>query len=118
MMRFIFPTLKFLGALLKKIITPFKATSSNTAAPSEDPNSHLKNYIEYYQNLEAPRFAVLVTGEWGTGKTHLLKELLPWEGENAKACYISLFGMKNSEEVFAAVYAGMHPVSDKIARKI
>jgi hypothetical protein len=75
----------------------------------EGPNSHLSEYIKYYRTLERPGFAVLVTGEWGTGKTHLLKQLLPWEGDQKQSHYVSFFGLKNADEVYAAVYAEMYP---------
>ncbi|MGJ0394700.1 MAG: P-loop NTPase fold protein [Methylocystis sp.] len=81
-------------------------------------NAHLENYLDYYQTLEAPRFAVLITGEWGTGKTYLVKKLLPPEGEGRKAFYVSLFGRKSSEEVMAAVYAEMHPTGEKVQKHL
>jgi KAP family P-loop domain len=108
----------FFGALMKRDKVSAEAMVPVAVSALENPNSHLKSYIEYYQTLEAPRFAVLVTGEWGTGKTHLVKALLPWEGENAKACYVSLFGMKSSEEIVAAVYSEMHPELAKTEKKI
>jgi hypothetical protein len=84
---------------------------------ANSPNAHLKDYLDYYQKLENPRFAVLITGAWGTGKTHLVKSILNWEGEKPKAIYISLFGKNSSEEIVAAVYAEMHPTLSK-AQKV
>jgi hypothetical protein len=81
-------------------------------------NAHLENYLNYYQTLEAPRFAVLITGEWGTGKTYLVRKLLPSEGEGAKAVYASLFGLKSAEDVVAAIYAEMHPSEHKLQENI
>ncbi|MFO1126562.1 MAG: P-loop NTPase fold protein [Methylocystis sp.] len=81
-------------------------------------NAHLENYLDYYQTLEAPRFAVLVTGDWGTGKTYLVKKLLPPEGEGRKAFYVSLFGKNSSEEVMAAVYTEMHPTGEKVQKHL
>ena len=63
----------------------------------------------YYNSLKEPGFAVLVTGEWGTGKTHLMKELLPWEGDAKKSYYVSFFGLKSTAEVDVALYAEMYP---------
>lgn len=83
-----------------------------------DVNAHLENYLNYYGTLEAPRFAVLVTGDWGIGKTYLVKKLLPSEGEGRKAFYVSLFGRKSSEEVIAAVYAEMHPTGEKVQKHL
>ncbi|EDW3767835.1 hypothetical protein GVD11_001962, partial [Salmonella enterica subsp. enterica] len=39
-------------------------------------NEHLRSYINYYTGLKNPRYAVLVKGEWGVGKTHLIKNIL------------------------------------------
>ena len=52
---------------------------------------------------------MLVTGEWGTGKTYLTKLLLPWEGEDKQSYYVSFFGLKSAAEVDAALYAEMYP---------
>ena len=50
--------------------------------------SHLQDYLEYYCSLEVPQYAVLVTGDWGTGKTYQVRKILPKD----KAYYVSLFG--------------------------
>ncbi len=84
----------------------------------EGPNSHLANYINYYKSLEAPEFAVLVTGEWGTGKTHLMRKLLPWEGGDKQSYHVSFFGLKSTAEVDAAVYAEMYPARSAAQEQI
>ncbi|MFO1104006.1 MAG: P-loop NTPase fold protein [Methylocystis sp.] len=81
-------------------------------------NAHLENYLDYYQTLEAPRFAVLITGEWGTGKTYLVGKRLCLQGEDAKAIYVSLFGLKTAEDVVATIYAEMHPSEHKLQENI
>lgn len=81
-------------------------------------NAHLIDYLAYYLKLESPRFAVLVTGEWGTGKTHLLSRLLPWTGENPQAYYVSLFGLKSAEEITGALYAEMYPMRAKAEKGV
>lgn len=84
--------------------------------PPKDPNAHLKNYVDYYRGLEAPGFAVLITGDWGTGKTHLVRHLLPWDQE--QSYYISLFGLKAPEDIISAIYAAMYPDTDKLQKLI
>ncbi len=59
----------------------------------------LEDYLEYYKNLESPRFAVLVTGEWGTGKTFQVKEALR---ENERY-YVSLFGLQSIAEIHTEI---------------
>lgn len=75
--------------------------------PSTNPNntSHLQNYVTYYKTLSNPGYGVLITGEWGSGKTFQINEVLTEEDRY----YISLFGMQTPEEVYASVYAKMHP---------
>src|SRR4051794_28893532 len=42
-----------------------------------DRNKHVKDYIAYYTNFPyPPRFAVMLNGPWGIGKTFLLKAML------------------------------------------
>ena len=38
-------------------------------------NESTKQYIEYYCKKDfSPKFAILVKGEWGSGKTHIVRE--------------------------------------------
>jgi hypothetical protein len=40
-------------------------------------NNHIEDYLEYYSNLPyAPHFAVLLKGEWGSGKTWFIKKFI------------------------------------------
>lgn len=72
--------------------------------------SHLQTYLEYYCSCVEPRYAVLVTGEWGTGKTYQVRKILPDE----KAYYVSLFGLNSTDDVVSAVYAAMFPIKARI----
>jgi hypothetical protein len=96
--------------------------SGEVAAPAdfdfEGPNAHLADYINYYRGLKKPGFAVLVTGEWGTGKTHLIRQLLPWEGEDKQSNYVSFFGLKSAAEVDAAIYAEMYPRRSALQERV
>ena len=76
--------------------------------------SHLKEYLDYYNTLEAPGYAVLVTGAWGVGKTYQTLASIP---EN-KHYYVSLFGLNNTEEVHAAVMAAMAPSLEKVRERL
>ena len=72
--------------------------------------SHLENYLSYYKTCASPGYAVLVTGEWGVGKTHQIKAALPPK----ERCYVSLFGLQSAAEVHSAVFAASHPSRSKI----
>ncbi len=72
--------------------------------------THLENYLAYYKTCEDPGYAVLVTGDWGTGKTFQVKKAL----SESERYYVSLFGLKTSEEIYAAVFAEMFPIKASV----
>jgi hypothetical protein len=72
--------------------------------------THLASYLAYYKTLQKPRFAVLVTGDWGSGKTYQVGQSLP----KAECYYVSLFGLGTTDDIVSAVYASMFPVKAKI----
>lgn len=72
---------------------------------NDSKNEKLSSYISYYKDLKNPKYAVLVKGEWGVGKTHLINSLLK---DNEKF-YISLFGLTSVQEVHSAVFVKMYP---------
>ncbi|MFJ2445177.1 P-loop NTPase fold protein [Pseudomonas sp. NPDC087626] len=78
--------------------------SSKQTTPAE--SSHLRTYLDYYKELEKPGYAVLITGAWGSGKTHQVRNIL----SESEIYYISLFGTQTTEEVYSAVYARMFPI--------
>lgn len=56
--------------------------------------------IEYYCKQENTSGALLVNGNWGSGKTYFFKEILPsesWFKDHASIISISLFGITNRE---------------------
>lgn len=66
---------------------------------------HLDEYLAYYVDQKSPGYAILVTGDWGTGKTFQVRKALPSE----KAHYVSLFGLGSSDEVVSAIFTAMFP---------
>lgn len=67
--------------------------------------TNLENYLNFYQTLKSPGFAVLVTGEWGSGKTYQVLKAIPAELQ----CHVSLFGISTSQEIYSTVFAKMYP---------
>lgn len=67
--------------------------------------------IEEYVKEERYKQAVLLDGEWGSGKTFFIKEkLLESLKENLpdkKFYYISLYGVSSAEEIFDEIYSSM-----------
>ena len=45
-------------------------------------NNHVINYLNYYIKLDNPEYAVLINGDWGIGKTFLIKEYIKRLSEN------------------------------------
>jgi hypothetical protein len=80
---------------------PSKALSSADEAAT----SHLNSYLDYYRSCEQPGYAVLITGAWGTGKTYQVRKAIPKD----EVYYVSLFGLKTTDEVVAAIYTAMFP---------
>lgn len=82
---------------------------------------HLADYLEYYCSLKNPKFAVLIKGAWGSGKTYQVKAA--FEAMAAKREYradpnnpddpiwVSLYGIDATHSLDAAVIAA----SDKSA---
>lgn len=67
--------------------------------------THLEDYMKYYSSIDDPGFAVLVTGAWGTGKTFQVLKCL----QDDKRIYVSLYGLKSTDQVHAEVFAAAHP---------
>ena len=74
-------------------------------------NTHLK-YLEYFKSLQAPGYAVLVTGDWGVGKTYQVRKYLS-EDEHY---YVSLFGLTSADEIHASVLSEADPTLAKISQ--
>ncbi|MDE9613663.1 KAP family NTPase [Citrobacter portucalensis] len=78
----------------------------------ESVNKHLRTYLEYYNTLVNPKYAVLVDGEWGVGKTHLINEIF----KEKQKIYVSLFGLTTVQEIHSAVFVKMYPNRSRIKR--
>ncbi|MDI6527803.1 hypothetical protein QMA71_19875 [Pseudomonas otitidis] len=72
-------------------------------------STELESYLDYYNQLQEPGYAVLITGAWGTGKSHQTKEAI-----GADAYYVSLFGLQTAEDIYSAVFAQMFPTKAKL----
>lgn len=73
-------------------------------------HSPLESFLKYYKGLSAPGYAVLVIGEWGSGKTFQVKNLLTEE----ESVYVSLFGVTSVDQLHADVFAASFPKRAKI----
>lgn len=75
-------------------------------------NNHIEIYLDYYLSLsQAHRFAILLKGEWGCGKTWFIKRYRKkLEQKKQKCLYVSLYGMTNFSEIEEAFFQQLHPI--------
>lgn len=75
-------------------------------------NEHVRDFLRYYCNLEeAPEYAVLLTGPWGSGKTWFVRDLLKAiYSEPNDYLYISLYGMQSFDDIEAEFFRQLHPL--------
>ncbi|MEH2409080.1 P-loop NTPase fold protein [Nostoc sp.] len=74
---------------------------SNMKQHNAQLNSHIIEYLDYYCNLpDAPGFAVLLKGKWGSGKTWFIKSYCESLREKKRKClYVSLNGVTSFSEI-------------------
>ncbi len=85
-----------------------------------------KRIIDYLK-MET-NYAILLTGEYGIGKTHyIIHELMPEiekvalpkdENRKFKPVHISLFGLKDINEIYSAIFLALYPVLNNRSIKI
>lgn len=69
--------------------------------------SELCNYIKHYLDNDKTRSAIMLTGDWGTGKSYFIQNhLVPSiDTEAEKRCIvISLYGLKDIYEISKSIY--------------
>ncbi|HDH7468521.1 TPA: hypothetical protein PJG68_002031, partial [Escherichia coli] len=75
-------------------------------------NEELTSYLNYLVDLEkSPNFAVMIDGEWGSGKTWFVRKLMNEESLKGKVkpLMISLYGIKSTEQIDEIIFKQMHP---------
>lgn len=75
------------------------------------------NSVLNYVESENPGYAILLNGEWGSGKTYFWNNVLKKEIKNKrkKAIYVSLYGISNVEEINKKIVLGKLWFVEKIA---
>lgn len=102
--------------MLKKLSGLYKRAVDFTQIEKRElqMTTHLEEYLSFYQALEEPGYAVLVTGEWGAGKTYQVLKCIPEE----KRYYVSLFGVQTVEQLHAEVMAVASPKLSKASASL
>ena len=79
-------------------------------------NQQILNFLSYYLLEDrSPRYAVLLGGPWGAGKTKLVDDALrAYKAASlpgVRICYVSLFGISSAEDFNLAVVTAIHPIA-------
>jgi len=82
----------------------------------------LNEIVDYYLRHDT-NYALMITGEWGVGKTYFYKNILkkqisdtsisPHSKKKYKPIYVSLFGLKSVEEIQTAIFLELYPFLKK-----
>lgn len=75
-------------------------------------NNHIEKYLDDYCGLSSPKFAVMVKGSWGSGKTWFIEQYLEKleKSTKHKHLYVSLFGRTKFSDIEDAFFQQLHPV--------
>lgn len=77
-------------------------------------NQGVANTLDAYLRLDNPRFAVLLQGKWGSGKTWFIREYIKNKGNDIQQfCYVSLFGIEKLKEIDDQILASSSPLLSK-----
>jgi len=80
---------------------------------SHDPNEPITAFLKSYVAFgHAPRYAVLLNGVWGSGKSHLIKAFLDdtFRDRSNQFIYVSLYGIASAAELDDALFAAAYPL--------
>lgn len=98
-------------------------TAARNAA--NDPNQHVSEYLAYYIGFkQSPRYAVMLNGKWGAGKTFQVKKIVrsllaaPSLPDKKRYVLVSLYGLKTPQEIDDAMVAALYPWTDNDGVKI
>ncbi|MBR0101805.1 MAG: hypothetical protein IJP90_19070 [Treponema sp.] len=85
-------------------------------------NENIINYIKnnYINSKMEPQFAVLVKGDWGCGKTFLVKKILKeayGEKYEDKIIWLSVYGLSSIQQLRQKLFEKIHPIlTSKVAK--
>lgn len=87
-------------------------------------NEHIKKYCEnFIESEKSPQFALFIKGDWGTGKTYFINNLIEQYGQDTEIkksdiIKISLFGVRTSDDIDLKIYQAIHPFLSSKGMKI
>ncbi len=85
-------------------------------------NEHVVEYLDYYCSEDTlVDYAVLIKGEWGSGKTHIIERFFEqWKAQKIDRQYlrVSLYGITSFRQIEEDFYRQMHPVLSSKGAKL
>ena len=78
----------------------------------DDMNGFILNYLE----SDITGRALMLTGDWGSGKSYYVKEKLKsfLDSKDKKSVIVSLYGLSDVSEISRALFIELHPVIKKL----
>ncbi len=73
-------------------------------------SSELNEYIKHYLDADKTKSAIMLTGSWGSGKSHYINnDLVPFltKEDDSKCVVVSLYGLTDLSEVSKGIYLDM-----------
>lgn len=109
-----------LGLNLSKFKCPTRKQRPQPMLSSEmnlkPANQGIRDFLASYCRRENPKYAVMITGEWGSGKTWLVNEIMKQEGLDHFR--MSLFGISTRQEVYDEIFAQCYPMLASAGTKV
>jgi hypothetical protein len=106
-------------------LSPEKGDMATAPREATSANKHVDEFLSYYVALpHPPKYAVLVNGPWGIGKTYLVIEFLRRafpvtdDQQRPRPVYVSLYGLSSLSEIDNALLRAMYPLLGYKATKI
>ncbi len=75
-------------------------------------NDHIKQYLDYYISLtNSPKYAVMLNGEWGSGKTWFINNYINNCSNSSKIFLkVSLYGIGTLNDIDDQIVQQLHPI--------
>jgi KAP family P-loop domain len=82
-------------------------------------NESTSNFLKrYWSGVKSPEYAVLLSGNWGSGKTWFIQNFLETHTDQGKCFYVSLYGVTAFEQIESEFFRQVHPVLSSGAAKV
>ena len=83
--------------------------------------TELNNYIKHYLEEDKTHTAIMLTGEWGSGKTYYIENQLTkflQDDKKNRCIIISLYGLEDISEISKSIYGIKNETTNKRFRVV